>query len=176
MVNDRPVGDNAPAYTAKDLKNGDRIYCKIIPGANQCTGSEVRSNTITAVIRAIPVLAIYPSDTLVKAGSQLMLKGGVEGNVHSYQWTPENKLNGASTLTPVTIQLTEQTIYKLKVENEFGCSATATAVVRIFRTGMIADAFVPRRGLNDVYRIPSHTALKLKQLHIDVGKQRFFNQ
>lgn len=166
-VNNKSVNVNASDYATTLLKDGDRIYCSIIPGSNQCSASEVFSNTITAVIRPVPVITMIPADTLVKAGTELNLKGVVQGSVVSYQWTPEARLNGAGTLTPVTTRLTERTVYTLKVTNAQGCTASSTAVVQIFRPLMMPDAFSPDGdGLNEVYRIPLNTDLKLKQFSI----------
>ncbi|RYY22899.1 MAG: gliding motility-associated C-terminal domain-containing protein [Chitinophagaceae bacterium] len=166
-VNNRLVGGNLPSYKTNSLNNGDHIFCTIIPGSNHCSSSEVQSNILTALIRPVPKLQILPSDTLVKAGTQLVLSAVVEGLVSAFQWTPVSKLNDATTLTPLTIPLTEKAIYTLKAENEQGCIAVTSAVVRIFRPVMMPDAFSPDGdGLNDLYRIPSNTSLKLGRLSI----------
>jgi gliding motility-associated-like protein len=63
--------------------------------------------------------------------------------------------------------LYENTNYKLTVTDDKGCSAAATAVIKIFTALYMPNAFTPDDdGVNDLFRIPPNTTLTLKEFSV----------
>lgn len=121
-----------------------------------------------------PVIEAYPADTTIKYGKSIMLYafGGT-----FYSWTPTGTLNDSYSPSPV-VTPKESTSYVVMGANEYGCTATDTAIVNLdFREiTMLPNAFSPNGdGLNDVFKIQNISFKRLVEFRIfdRWGKQVF---
>jgi len=166
-LNNQTVGGNSPNYANDHLKNGDEVYCILIPTNNNCISGPVNSDTIHMNIFPVPVINISPKDTLVKPGSQIILNAQVSGNISTIQWTPSNELVNANVLSPLTIPITANTIFKLEVTNTDGCYASANAAVKISKPLVMPNAFSPDGDQkNDIFRIPPGASIQLQEFSV----------
>jgi len=166
-LNDVAVGGNSPVYTSSKLKNGDVIKCELTAGAGACPGMPVLSNAIVMAINTLPVITLVPADTIVAAGRQVQLNAVVTGNIVSYIWTPPDNLVNAQTLQAMTVSLQNNINFLLSATDDKGCTASATAVVKIYKTLYMPNAFTPNHDqLNDVFRIPPDVSLALQEFAV----------
>jgi gliding motility-associated-like protein len=167
ILNNTNVGSNSPVFTSNNLLNGDQLYCLLTPVIPACSTSPVKSNTVTMIVNSLPAVTVSPTDTIVKAGTQLRLNGIVSGTIGSFHWEPSDKLENSSSLTPMTTALFSNTIYTLNVVSDKGCTAGKTVTVKIFEPLYMPNAFTPNGdGKNDVFRIPPDVSLKLEEFSI----------
>lgn len=167
MVNNQPLQNSAPVFTSNTLSNGDAVYCIITPGSSACSVDPINSNTLTAIIEALPKISILPADTLIYIGQQAVLKATVDGNIASFRWSPADQLENQYSLTPSTLHLTDNITYTLTVKNEKGCEASSQSVIKVARLLRMPNAFSPNRdGLNDIFRIPAGVSLQLDEFSI----------
>ena len=167
ILNNSILPDQAPVYNSNSLANGDRLFCRIIPGSGACSATPDSSDIFVAVINDKPVVYLSPADTTIGPGVQLQLNSIIAGDVASFQWSPADKLINSLSLTPQTTMLNETTHYQLTVTNDKGCSAAATAAIKIFSGLYMPNAFTPNDdGMNDLFRIPPMTNLTLKEFSI----------
>ncbi len=167
ILNDNVLSNHAQVYSSNQLKNGDFLFCRIIPGAGACSAAADSSNIIVAAIIDTPVVHISPADTTIGPDNQVRLIASVTGNIRSFQWTPSTKLINPTSLTPQTTALNENFTYKLEVENDNGCHGSATSVVKVFTQLYMPSAFTPNDdGLNDQFRIPPSSVITLKEFSV----------
>jgi gliding motility-associated-like protein len=167
VLNNEILPDNSPVYKSNRLVNGDRIFCRVIPGAGACSALPDSSDIFLASIKNLPVVTVTPADTTIMKGMQASLNAEVSGSVSAFQWTPAGKLTNPLSLDPQTIMLNENTSYTLTVIDDNGCSASATARIKIGIAFFMPDAFTPNDdGLNDLFRIPPDVILDLKEFSI----------
>ena len=166
-LNNQTVGDNSTKYLSGHLKNGDEVYCILMPTNNNCFSGPVNSDTVHMNIFPVPVINISPKDTIIKPGSQITLNARVSGNISSIQWSPSNELVNANVLSPLTISMTVNTIFKLEVTSADGCVASATASVKITQPLVMPNAFSPDGNqVNDIFRIPLGAPIQLQEFSI----------
>ncbi len=102
-------------------------------------------------------LDLYPVDTLIQLGDSVQLEGFVNPNVllGDTTWTQTTGLSCTDCLDPWAAPL-QNTLYELIVADTNGCSATATALIRVENQELvyIPNAFTPNNdGANDVFMV-----------------------
>jgi gliding motility-associated-like protein len=164
-VNNTIVGDHSPTFSSKNLSDGDQVSC-LLTIINPCLSLSVTSNILSMTVSS-PLIQITPQDTMINVGGQLQLNGIISGNIHSFQWTPADKLENPTSLSPTTISLIDNTTYTLTAANTDGCIASKSVIVKIRKPFYMPDAFTPNGdGKNDVFRIPIGISLNLKEFSI----------
>lgn len=108
-------------------------------------------------------VTVTPADTSILRASTIQLHGQAAGGTVSFiQWEPSENLSCTDCLNPLaTSQPSAQ--YKLTVQNEYLCTASAYAVVKTYtgRKINIPSAFTPNNdGLNDVFYIMAGKEVK----------------
>lgn len=168
MLNNTIInGNNNLVFINSNLSNGDVIYCTVIPSSEACSTTPVPSNKIMALVNDLPIVKISPADTTIMIGAQVQLRASITGSLGSYQWTPASKLENASTLTPRTVSLTDNTNYELSVKTDKGCPSSATATIKIGRSLIMPNAFTPNGdGINDLFKIPALVSLDLNEFSV----------
>jgi gliding motility-associated-like protein len=168
ILNGTPVNNtNSPVFTSNTLSNGDQVSCRVVPQGDVCSTTPVSSNTIIAVINDLPIVRVSPADTTINVGNRVFLRSEVTGNITSYQWSPEDKLEAPVSLRPSTIGLMDNIVYSLTVENDKGCRADSKAIIRVIKQLFMPNAFTPNGdGVNDVFRIPPRTSFSLKEFSV----------
>jgi gliding motility-associated-like protein len=168
ILNNMMVSNQSPVYRSNQLKNGDRLFCRLIPGTGACSTAADSSNIIAAAINDTPFVQISPADTTIGPGRQAQLTTVIAGTVTSFQWTPAARLtNPLSLNSATTTALIETSVYQLSVVNDKGCTGTALAIVKVFTQLYMPAAFTPNNdGVNDLYRIPPSSVITLKEFTI----------
>jgi gliding motility-associated-like protein len=167
MVNGQPVGGNAPTFGSNMLNNGDVVTCRMMPGVGACLPGGIVSGPVVADVEPLPVVEIFPADTVLLSGGQVTLQGEVAGNVATFQWAPANLLTDPGSLTPETVPLQDSVQFTLTVQDAQGCVGTAAAKVLIYRALAMPNAFTPNGdGMNDVFRIPPGMTMQLTEMDI----------
>jgi len=151
MVNSQPAGTGAANYSSPDLKDGDVIRVVML-GSLFCSIPET-SNTFTMTVYPLPVISM-PPDTVIAAGSSIVLDPLVTGQILSYQWSPVTWLDRPDVAAPLASPITTTT-YQLKVVTDKGCTATGKETIGVFYELLMPSAFTPNGdGRNDVFRVP----------------------
>ena len=167
LLNNAQVQNTGAVYTSKQLANGDRLVCRMVPGAGACLADPDSSNTIVALIKETPVVLVSPADTAIAPGKQVQLIAQVTGSIISFLWEPADKLINPLSLNPQTTIINENTNYTLTVANDIGCKASATAIIKIGTELYMPNAFTPNDDhVNDVFRIPPNVIIDLKEFSI----------
>jgi gliding motility-associated-like protein len=167
ILNGNMVSNQSPVYNNNHMQNGDRLFCRLVPGTGACGLGADTSNLIVAVINDTPFVRISPADTTTGPGKQFHLMTTVSGNINSFEWSPANKLIDPLSLSPQTTVINENTPYQLSVENDKGCKGIATALIKVFTQLFMPTAFSPNNdGVNDVFRIPPAHAVTLKEFSV----------
>src|SRR6185312_2873846 len=167
ILNNTMIAAHSNILSLGTLSNSDELYCQVVAGATACSSSSVLSNTITAIVNPIPVVHVFPSDTTISSGNVVALQATTSADVISYQWSPESSVTNSRAFSTSTLPLTENTTFYFAAQNDKGCKASGTSVVKIFNALVMPNAFTPNGdGLNDVFRIPRDVTLKLKQFCI----------
>lgn len=165
-LNGNNVGNNNMSYTNSKLADNDQVFCIITPNSS-CSSSPVISNTISMVVKKLPVIKISPLDTIVFKGSQVQLKAFINGPIRSYSWSPLASLNNPSSLTPRTIPLQNQTEFSFSIITLDNCTSSSKIIIEIQQMLLMPSAFTPNNdGLNDLFRIPKNVLLTLKEFAI----------
>lgn len=167
ILNDVLLPGNSSVYTSNRLVNGDRLFCRIIPGEGACSFAPDSSDAVVAVIKNPPVVNMSPADTTIAIGKQIYLNPFVTGDMISFQWNPADKLTNPLSLNPQTSILNENTSYTLTVTDDKGCKASATAVIKIGLPFYMPNAFTPNNdGVNDLFRIPPNVMMDLQEFSV----------
>lgn len=162
LVNDIQVGNNNAVYITTTLQKNDSVACVLTATNAACPGASVQSNVLRIKVNDAPVITLSPADTIVTFGASVKLNANVWGNVSTFTWQPADKLADASLLSPVTIALTDDVLFKLTATNNDGCTTTKTASVKVYSLFLMPNAFTPNNdNTNDVFRIPPHTPIVL---------------
>ncbi len=167
-INSRPLSSSsALIYTTNSLQPGDSVFCRLYPKNGACSNDPVLSNTVYLNVNQPPLINISPLDTLVRADNSIQLTASVTGDKSTFRWIPADKLIDALTLIPTTVRLNKDQIYTLSAVSDKGCVATENVKVRVFYPLFMPSAFTPNKdGVNDVFRIPLHVSLVLKEFSV----------
>ncbi len=167
ILNNAVQSEQSPIFKSKDLRNGDQLFCRIIPGIGACSSIPDSSEVFTVIVKDTPIVYISPADTTVSPGTQVSLHAITTSTVSSVQWSPADKLINPHILSPQTVGLDESAGFELTVTNDQGCSSTSTAVIKVFTDLFMPTAFTPNNdGINDIYRIPPSATLTLKEFSV----------
>jgi gliding motility-associated-like protein len=80
---------------------------------------------------------------------------------------PASNLENPLSLQTYTLPLITTTSFQLHVVNDYGCEASKTAIIKIFRILNMPGAFTPNGdGRNDIYRIPPEVNITLNDFSI----------
>jgi len=166
-INNINTGNNSSDFTSNTLSNGDKLTCIILPASNACSDLPVTSNSIVMNIKNIPIINIFPADTVIKRGDVIELNASITNDVASYQWDPPNKLSNPMSLTPTTVPISEKTTFTLRATGMDGCTANKVATIKISGPLYMPNAFSPNGdGKNDVFRIPSNVDILLREFSV----------
>jgi gliding motility-associated-like protein len=180
MLNEKPFSNNNSLVFSNDtLKHGDLVYCLVQPGSGAANTTPIASNKISLVINALPVVDVFPADTIIRVGNTVVFRVFVAGNVDNGEWTPANKMKDIQLPAPSTVTLYETTAYTLKVKTNKGCEAFSDAQVQVTKPMVMPTGFTPNGdGANDVFRIPPGIIFELKEFSVydRWGAQLFFTR
>jgi gliding motility-associated-like protein len=105
------------------------------PGTYRVTTNSsgcVLHDTIVITTIPSPVIDAGPVDSVDQATSVILLGTAYSGSsTMTYQWTPQSSIiSGGTTLTPTTVKLTKDIVFKLQAIDKNGCSTSDS--VKIF--------------------------------------------
>lgn len=167
MINSVAAGNNTPVFVTNNLSNGDEVYCIVTPGANTCAANNASSATIPITINALPQIVIFPEDTLVTPGAQVKFQTYLSGAINSFEWAPASMLVSPSLMEPTTVPVINETIFRFTAISVDGCPVYKEVKITPATFLYIPSAFTPNGdGLNDVFRIPVGSNLKLVDFSI----------
>lgn len=151
-VNGVDAGADSVFFVTDSLHDGDSVNC-LLTATGSCQAPAL-SNTIAMLVLPSPTVLVRPMDTVIAVGKSVELVSAVTGPVTSYRWTPIGGLSSPGVADPVATPVVTTT-YTLTVMGADGCSALDTAVVEVYRSLRMPNAFTPNGdGRNDVFRIP----------------------
>ncbi len=162
--------DNGQHFTSQTIfENLDPgIYTLLVQDANGCTA------TAEAEVEAADLFEIALSaDAELKLGEPYQIDvqlNGPSGSISSVIWTPSTGLDCDTCLNPLATPL-QSTVYHVTVQNEAGCTATATLRLNVDKR---PDIYVPNvfspdgDGKNDVFTILAnpYSVTKVKSFQI----------
>jgi gliding motility-associated-like protein len=165
-LNGNDVGTNNLNYILNNPVNNDKIYC-IMNTVTSCSSNPISfSDTITMIVKAVPVITFNPSNASIPPGGSIQLNAAITGSYTSLLWTPATGLNNSSILNPVASPLAT-TSYNLTVFATNNCNADKTLTVTVNKNIYIPNTFTPNGdGLNDIFRIPPGTSFNLQRFSI----------
>lgn len=165
-LNGNKTGTNSNVYKSASLANGDKLTCGLAGDSTVCQSPAI-SNTVTITVRQLPSVTFNPAAISIRIGQQATLNAITTGNIASFQFTPANKLINATTLTPLTIPLADNTNFTLQVTDSNGCKASNSILVSVWSELLMPKGFTPNGdGINDQFRIPPGVRIKLKEFCI----------
>lgn len=162
QLNGINVGGNSLTYVNNSFANGDKINC-IMNTVTSCSSTPfVYSDTITMIVKPVPVISINTTNPIISLGSSIQLNPTVTGNIASYLWTPSTGLNNPLILNPIASPITT-TIYNLNVVATNSCFADKKLTVTVIKDIYIPNSFTPNGDTkNDVFRIPPVISLNVQ--------------
>ena len=165
QINGSVIGSGS-SFATFNLNDGDKINCTATLSNGTCTNSIV-SNNIIMVVHPSPSISFVPSSIIIAPGEQVQLKPIIQGDVTAHQWTPSNLLIDPSSLTPLTVPLSNTTSYDLLVTTAYGCIDNKTIIVAVYNKLYMPNSFTPNNdGHNDAFRIPPNVPFELKEFSI----------
>ncbi len=166
-INGVQTGADGQVLKTRDLSDKDIIACSITPGLNTCAVNTALSNTIAITINTLPQLTLYPRDTLVQSGTQIQFYTYINEDINSFSWSPPGMLMVPSVLAPKSAPILTAITYRLDIITKDGCPMFKTVTIKPLNPLFIPNAFTPNGdGLNDIFRIPPGSDLKLTELSI----------
>lgn len=167
QINGKNIDENNNFFLDTSITNGDKINCIVTANTQGCPVlRNIYSDTINLSVKPLPVVTLLPADTTINAGSSVQLEAVTANDLSSYQWMPSASLNNAQILKPVAMPL-ETTRYSFTAVSTNGCSVKKDLLVKVFVPVYIPTAFTPNGdGINDLFRIPTGTALDLKEFSV----------
>jgi len=169
------VGGNSRTYTNSSFVNGDKINC-VMNTVKECPNTKfVNSDTITMMVKPVPVISFNPAEHAIAPGSSVILNATVTGGFVSYLWSPSTGLNDPFALSPVASPQTS-TVYTLNVIAASNCAIDKKIKVTVHKYVRIPNSFTPNGDrINDIFRIPPGTDLDLQVFAVydRLGKELF---
>jgi gliding motility-associated-like protein len=166
-INGVPAGSNTPVFIAGNLSDKDQVAYTVTPGLNTCAVNVALSNKIQITINPLPQIMIYPSDTLVKPGTQVQFHTFLSENIRSFIWSPGGMLLIPSLLEPTTVPIVAPVTYRLAITTEDGCPVYRDVTIKPLISLFMPNAFTPNGDrLNDLFRIPPGTDLSLTEFSV----------
>ena len=164
-INGEAVGfESVLSYS--NLNNNDKVVCYLTID-NPCNIRPFPSNEIIINAANIPVINIKPKDTLVLAGTQLVLQSSFPQSSNSFSWAPAELLVNPSSPSPITKPILKPATFKLSVKISDDCISTAETNVKVYRKLFMPNIFSPNSDrLNDYFRIPPDVPLELKEFSV----------
>ncbi len=157
-----------PSFTAANISASQVIATITVTptysnGGVTCSGPV---KTITITVNPVPVISFNPVSASILFSNSVQLNATITGPYISYLWTPSTGLNNPAILNPIASPATT-TVYKLSVVAPNNCNAEKTLPVTVYKNIYVPNSFTPDgNGINDIFRIPPGTALKLQYFQI----------
>ena len=105
-------------------------------------------------------------DTTVFSGATFTINPYVDQNLKSINWSPDIYINDDTILNPVCKPLAT-TVYRLKVVDDAGCSATRFYKVKVINIPQIPNTFSPNGdGINDKWVFGNITTDNITEVNI----------
>ncbi len=134
----------------------NKVVADVNGNGQDSTGfEEARYDNNKDTIAAIPfVVTLDPSDTSIPRLTSIRLNPQISGGQASiFKWEPIQYLSCSDCPSPVSTPASNIE-YQLSIQNDYGCTATGTANIKIFAGGSVSipNGFTPNNdGRNDVF-------------------------
>jgi gliding motility-associated-like protein len=112
------------------------------------------SASVKITVNAVPVVSVSTQLTLLEGG-QLTLdaKASITKGTMTYKWAPSAGLNRDNILNPIA-NPTNDIIYTLTATSNYGCTFTASVLVKVLKSPTVPNTFTPNGdGINDTWDI-----------------------
>ncbi|GAB3881083.1 gliding motility-associated C-terminal domain-containing protein [Spirosoma agri] len=131
----------------------DVVYT--VTGATTCQSGTTNR---MIVVRAGPTVNL-PDELVIQPGGSVTLPGPASPT-YQYSWSPSAGLNMSSVASPMASP-DQTTLYRLVVQDSFGCTAQDSVRVVVVTQLYVPDAFTPNGdGQNDVWALRNLTQFK----------------
>jgi len=128
----------------------------------------------SVLVKTLPLPSVsLIADTTISSGSSVELApNSVASSLLTYRWTPAEGLSCTDCINPVATP-TESTTYQLAIENQLGCTQSASVSVEVVKNEFAArrvsipNAFSPNGdGMNDVFFPVAQPGVECQKLEI----------